>query len=73
MRRDVNRQKSIMFDVSVSLWQQMLVEKPCEMTLGASCNVISAMCEYEISNGSEHIRAVFICSIYSPLDSNAIC
>lgn len=62
-----------MFDVTVSPWQQMLVEKPCEMTLGASCNVISAMCEYEISNGFEHIRAVFICSIYSPLDSNAIC
>lgn len=48
-------------------------KKPCEMTLEASCNVISAMCEYEISNGFEHIRAVFICSIYSPLVSNAIC
>lgn len=71
--REEKRRKSIMFDVSVSPWQQMLVEKPCEMTLGASCNVISAMCEYEISNGFEHIRAVFICSIYSPLVSNAIC
>lgn len=49
--REKKRQKSIMFDVSVSPWQQMLVEKPFEMTLGASCNVISAMCEYEISNG----------------------
>lgn len=67
------RQKSIMFDDDVSPWQQMLVEIPCEMTLGASCNVISAMCEYEISNGSKHIRAVFICTIYSPLVSNAIC
>lgn len=73
VEREGKRQKSIMFDVSVSPWQQMLVEKPCEMTLGASCNVISTMCEYEISNGFEHIRAVFICSIYSPLVSNAIC
>lgn len=24
------------------------------------------MCEYEISNGFEHIRTVFICSIYPP-------
>lgn len=62
-----------MFDVGVSPWQQMLVEKSYEMTLGVSCNVISAMCEYEISNGFKHIRAVFICSIYSPLVSNAIC
>lgn len=55
-----------MFDASVSSWQQMLLEKPCEMTLGASYNVIFAMCEYEISNGFEHIRTVFICSIYPP-------
>lgn len=47
--------------------------EPCEMTLWLACNVISAMCEYEISNGFKHIRAVFICSIYSPLVSNAIC
>lgn len=73
VEREGKRRKSIMFDVSVSPWQQMLVEKPCEITLGGSCNVIFAMCEYEISNGFEHIRAVFICSIYSPLVSNAIC
>lgn len=73
VEREGKKQKSIMFDVSVSPWQQMLVEKPCEMTLAASCNVISTMCEYEISNGFKHIRAVFICSIYSPLVSNAIC
>lgn len=58
-----------MFDVSVLPWQQMLMEKPREMTLGVSCNVISTMCEYEISNGFKHIRAVFISSIYSPLVS----
>lgn len=46
-------QKSIMFDVSVSALQETLLEKPWEMTLGASCNVISVMCEYEISDGSE--------------------
>lgn len=64
-----------MFDVTVSHWQGMLVEEgnPVKMTLGPACNVISAMCEYEISNGFKHIRAVFICSIYSPLVSNAIC
>lgn len=58
-----------MFDVRVLPWQQMLVEKPREMTLGVSCNVISTMCEYEISNGFKHIRAVFISSIYSLLVS----
>lgn len=28
--RDGKRRKSIMFDVGVSPWPQMLVEKPCE-------------------------------------------
>lgn len=40
--------------------------KPCEMTLGASCNAISAVCEYEISNGFEHIRAQSLSVVFIP-------
>lgn len=74
-KKKEKERKSIMFDVTVSQWQRMLMEEgnPVKMTLWAACNVISAMCEYEISNGFRHIRAVFISSIYSPLVSNAIC
>ena len=38
-------------------------KNPREMTLGPSRNVISAMCEYEISNGSESISALSMCCV----------